>query len=130
MKALLLSILFTAHLAYADSETPLQRYQCDDGVSLQIRITSPESIELQTEGSNLSLPQVIAASGVKYSDGRTAVWLKGSTAFMEQDNVIVANNCTRVAEDEPLSSIRDAASGLIFIPPDRWLADQVQIDAI
>lgn len=128
MKTLILPILLCSSFAYAASDAPLQRYQCDEGQSFEIRMTSPELIELRAAWSFIPLPQVVAASGAKYSDGHSTVWLKGDGGFMERDGVIVANNCSLVPIDEPLTPIRDAASGLIFIPPDRWIADQVQID--
>ncbi|QZA81315.1 YbaY family lipoprotein [Deefgea piscis] len=128
MKAFIFPLLFASSLTMAASDAPLQRYQCDEGQSFTIRMTTPDSLELLSGWTFQKLPHVISASGAKYSDGSTTVWLKGQGGFLEVDEVIVANNCTLISADEPLNPIRDAASGLIFIPPERWTANNVQVD--
>jgi len=127
MKALLLPILLCSSLAFANQTGAQKQFQCDEGHSFTIQMTAPDAIQLQVGWSYIPLPQVVAASGVKYSDGKTTVWLKGDTGFLEQNDVMVAKNCTLADAEEPLRPIRDAASGLIFIPPDRWTANRVQI---
>lgn len=42
----------------------------------------------------MTLPQVEAASGAKYSDGSTTFWEKGGEALVEVDGEIVLEGCT------------------------------------
>ena len=128
MKAFILPLLFCSHFVFANEAPAQKRFKCDEGQSFIIQMTSADAIQLQVGWSFISLPQVVSASGTKYSDGKTTVWLKGDTGFLERDEVIVAKNCTLADIEEPLRSVRDAASGLIFIPPDRWTAKRVQMD--
>lgn len=128
MKAFILPLLLCSSFVLANDASDPKRYQCDEGQSFTIKMTSPDEIQLQIGWSFIPLPQVVAASGTKYSDGQTTVWLKGETGFLERDDVIIAKNCTLADIEEPLTPVRDAASGLIFIPPDRWTANRVQMD--
>ncbi len=127
MKTFILPMLLCSSFVFANEAPAQKRFQCDEGQTFTIQMSSPEAIQLQVGWSFIPLPQVVAASGVKYSDGKTTVWLKGDTGFLEQNDVIVAKNCTLVDAAEPLTPIRDAASGLVFIPPDRWTANRVQL---
>ncbi len=128
MKAFIIPLLFCSHFVLANEAPVPKRFQCDEGQSFTIQMTSHDAIQLQVGWSFIPLPQVVAASGVKYSDGKTTVWLKGDTGFLEQNDVVVAKNCTLADIEEPLRPVRDAASGLVFIPPDRWTANRVQMD--
>lgn len=42
----------------------------------------------------MTLPQVEAASGAKYSDGTTTFWEQGGEALVEVDGEIVLEGCT------------------------------------
>lgn len=128
MKAFILPVLLCSSFVLANDATVQKRFQCDEGHSFTIQVTSPDAIQLQVGWSFMPLPQVESASGAKYSDGKTTVWLKGDTGFLEKNDVIVAKNCTLADAEEPLTPVRDAASGLVFIPPDRWTANRVQMD--
>lgn len=127
MKAFILPMLLCSSVVFANEAGAPKRFQCDEGNSFTVQMTAPDAIQLQVGWSTLRLPQVVAASGTKYSDGKTTVWLKGDNGFMEQNDVIVAKNCTLADAQEPLRPVRDAASGLIFIPPERWTANRVQL---
>ena len=57
--------------------------ECEAGETLYLRYVEGErSVILVGEGLRLKLPQVRAASGARYSDGRTTVWLKGKDALV------------------------------------------------
>ena len=111
------------------ADQAFQQYHCDANIRFEVRLPEPDRLELRQNDTIKSLPQVIAASGIRYSDGETGVWLKGDTGMLEQNNQPLANNCRLVTSGEPLTPIRDAASGVVFIPPARWTAGLVQLTA-
>lgn len=114
--------------ALSDDQT-FQQYQCDADIRFEVRFPESDRLELRQKDTIKNLPQVMAASGIRYSDGETTVWLKGDTGFLEKNNQSVATNCQLLTIGEPLTPIRDAASGVAFIPPARWTAGQVQLAA-
>lgn len=69
-------------------------YACDGGDSLRVDpIGNWEAIVLHMDGGLFLLPHVIAASGMRYSDGSTTFWAKGEEAFVEVDGAIVKTGC-------------------------------------
>jgi hypothetical protein len=62
-----------------------------------------EAVVLHLDGGAYLLPQAVAASGVRYSDGERTFWMKGENAFLDIDGVIVTNGCALVrrAERDP-----------------------------
>jgi len=58
-------------------------YQCGDGTPFTARIEG-ETAWLFLPSGTFSLPHVEAASGAKYSDGKTMFWSKGETAMVER----------------------------------------------
>jgi membrane-bound inhibitor of C-type lysozyme len=68
-------------------------YQCTNNQSFEARY-QPQSVELMLEGSPpLTLSQVPAASGARYSDGETTLFTKGNEAFLEKNGTRVYDNC-------------------------------------
>jgi len=128
IKKILLTFLLPL-TALSDDQT-FQQYQCDAEIRFEVRLPKPDRLELRQNDTIKNLPQVMAASGIRYSDGETTVWLKGDTGMLEQNNQPVATDCQLLAIGEPLTPIRDAASGVVFIPPARWTAGQVQLAAL
>lgn len=120
-------LLLCLPIACTANDLAFQQYQCDENYRFEIRLPKPDQLELRIGDAIKTLPQVIAASGIRYSDGETVVWLKGDVGMLEQNEQIVANNCRVTPTEEPLTPIRDAASGLVFIPPARWTAQKVQL---
>jgi len=60
-------------------------WECDSGVSLVMQnLLEEESIGLVMHGEMRKLPQVVAASGVRYSDGDFTFWTKGETAMFQR----------------------------------------------
>ncbi len=49
---------------------------------------------LTTPGKTFYLHRVPSASGVKYSDGNTTLWIKGGSAFVETDGRTEFENCS------------------------------------
>ncbi|AEB09075.1 MliC family protein [Desulfobacca acetoxidans] len=71
-------------------------YLCEDGKSFTLTLLPDEdSVLLTLEGKPMKLPRVVSASGDRYSNGRTSVWLKGNEAFIEIDGKIIIKNCRR-----------------------------------
>ncbi len=57
-------------------------FECDQGYRFPVRIEG-EKAWLFLPGETISLPQVPAGSGVKYSDGKVTFWSKGDAALLE-----------------------------------------------
>ena len=80
-------------------------WDCDDGTSLTMEnLLAERAVSLQLPEGPRRLPQVMAASGVKYDDGSLSFWTKGNTAMLQRkDGPIV--NCR---ESRAKSLIADA----------------------
>ncbi len=60
-------------------------WECDRDVTLVMRnLLEEESVGLEIHGESRKLPQVVAASGAKYSDGDFTFWTKGDTATFQR----------------------------------------------
>jgi putative lipoprotein len=130
IKKIFLTVALVMPLTAMTDDQTFQQYQCDADIRFEVRFPESDQLELRLNNTLKSLPQVMAASGIRYSDGETTVWLKGDTGMLEQNNQPVATNCQLLAIGEPLTPIRDAASGVVFIPPARWTANPVQLAAL
>src|SRR5688572_8216226 len=70
--------------AAPDRSPPIEaRFACDE-VAVAATFHG-DYVELQLPGRRLTLPQVVAASGGKYSDGLNTFWSKGNEATFELD---------------------------------------------
>jgi len=70
-------------------------YRCDEGKSFAVELYEKVDIAfLTTPGKRFYLHRVPSASGVKYSDGDTTLWIKGQTAFVEIEGRIEFKNCS------------------------------------
>jgi uncharacterized membrane protein len=60
-------------------------WECDRDVTLVMRnLLEERSVGLEIHGETHKLPQVVAASGAKYSDGDFTFWTKGETAIFQR----------------------------------------------
>lgn len=60
-------------------------WECDRDVTLVMRnLLEQKSVGLEMHGESRLLPQVVAASGAKYSDGDFTFWTKGETATFQR----------------------------------------------
>jgi putative lipoprotein len=78
---------FAEEPAAALPEGVLRAYfwECDRDVTLVMQnLLEEESVGLQIHGESHKLPQVVAASGAKYSDGDFTFWTKGDTATFQR----------------------------------------------
>jgi len=67
-------------------------YHCANNQSFAVRV-EPEKAWVFLPTKTLSLPQILAASGSKFSDGSSTFWNKGKTARFTSD-AHVFQNCT------------------------------------
>jgi uncharacterized membrane protein len=60
-------------------------WDCDGGLTLNMKnLYRENAITLDMHEGPRKLPQVVSASGAKYSDGSITFWTKGSTATLER----------------------------------------------
>lgn len=71
--------------APAGSPQRAQVYDCADGSALVITQADGDAIEAWLADGRHRLPQVPAASGARYTDGRVSVWNKGQEVLLERD---------------------------------------------
>lgn len=68
-------LLFNAGCATSDVATgETYTWRCDGGVTFTARNTTGGNAEVVAGGQTYHLPGVIAASGVRYFDGRVEYW--------------------------------------------------------
>jgi membrane-bound inhibitor of C-type lysozyme len=69
-------------------------YQCDGGKTLWVEFDMRgEMVMLTINRRWIYLPKVPSASGAKYSDGNSILWLKGEVATIEIDQGTLYQNC-------------------------------------
>lgn len=68
-------------------------YVCGSDTLLVDPVGSWEAVVLHLDGRLFLLPQTMAASGVRYSDGERTFWTKGETAFLEIGGVVAKRGC-------------------------------------
>lgn len=74
---------------------PLSTYQCPDGEIIEADFTNPQAVVVTLPDQEpITLAQVEAASGAKYSDGTTTFWNKGEQAMVDIDGETVLSDCT------------------------------------
>ena len=87
---LLLAVCQTAHKEAAPEALS---YQCGT-TSLTVTVDNQkDQVSFIMDGNQLTLPQVVSASGARYSDGKYTFWSKGNTAFIERNDQIIINDC-------------------------------------
>jgi membrane-bound inhibitor of C-type lysozyme len=86
-----------ATLPATANQQQVVRYQCNNGTTFEAQYT-PETAQVKlSENQSLTLQQIPAASGVRYTDDRTTLFTKGNEAFIEVENQVVFAGC--VAQD-------------------------------
>lgn len=68
-------------------------WRCDGGVTFTARNTTGGNAEVIAGGQTYRLPGVIAASGVRYSDGRVEYWEHHGEAMLNGAAGGPYNNC-------------------------------------
>jgi putative lipoprotein len=95
-----------------NSTLQAQVWKCADGTAIQTRnLTSPPAVTLRVGAETRSLPQVRAASGVRYEDATMLFWTKGDSAAIQRK----PGNATECRENRALSLLEDArVRGITF----------------
>lgn len=75
-------------------------YECDGGKAFAAEYLSNNTVEATFGSKELILPQVVAASGIRYSNGSVTLWSKGDTAFVEVGNKVLFKNCVSIESVE------------------------------
>jgi membrane-bound inhibitor of C-type lysozyme len=77
-----------------DESVQSESWICSDGSVFETRYDKDrDTMALSFGGETLILQRERAASGTKYSNGRTTFWSKGDEAFIERDGQIVNRQC-------------------------------------
>ncbi|HMK74841.1 MAG TPA: MliC family protein [Thermodesulfobacteriota bacterium] len=70
-------------------------YTCDEGKSFELELFENVDIAFLTvPGKRVYLHRMSSASGVKYSDGNTTLWIKGQNASVEMEGRTEFKNCS------------------------------------
>jgi membrane-bound inhibitor of C-type lysozyme len=70
-------------------------YTCDEGKSFALELYEDVGIAFLTVPERrFYLHRMSSASGVKYSDGNTTLWIKGKNASVEMEGRSEFNNCS------------------------------------
>ncbi|MFC3395416.1 MliC family protein [Brenneria rubrifaciens] len=71
-------------------------YQCGTmplTVTMQTGEKSSSQVSFLLDGDRHHLPQVISASGTRYSDGTYTFWSKGNHAFIQRGERVIVDDC-------------------------------------
>ena len=68
-------------------------YQCGTTPLTVTVDNQKDQVSFIMDGNQLTLPHVVSASCVRYSDGKYTFWSKGNTAFVERNEQIIIDNC-------------------------------------
>jgi membrane-bound inhibitor of C-type lysozyme len=70
-------------------------YTCDEGKVFVVEFYENVDIAFLTiSGKRFYLHRIRSASGTKYSDGNTTLWIKGQYSFVEVDDQTEFKNCS------------------------------------
>ncbi|RLM21253.1 lysozyme inhibitor [Brenneria alni] len=71
-------------------------YQCGTmplTVTMQQDDQSTSQVSFLLDGESHTLPQVVSASGARYSDGAYTFWSKGNHAFIQRGERVIVDDC-------------------------------------
>ncbi|CAM3551811.1 MliC family protein [Rouxiella silvae] len=81
------------HNKPAQSDNTVLHYSCGT-TPLTVTLDKPaREVSLVLDGIQLHLPQVVAASGTRYSDGHYTFWSKGNAALVQRGDDVIINDC-------------------------------------
>lgn len=87
------AVLMLTGCSLVQSKNETLHYQCGTTRLTVMQDNKQDKVSLVLDGKQLTLPQVRAASGAKYSDGHYTFWSKGNAAFVERDEKVIINDC-------------------------------------
>jgi len=94
-------------------------YYCEEGTIKADYATSSVAL-LLSDGRDMTLPQTISASGIRYEASSTVFWSKGDNAFMTEGKTTTYTNCVAGVEkqvDENTLNYTDASKTFSFLFP-------------
>ncbi len=75
---------------------PGGRYVCEDGKAFLVEFVGNGSTAAVTvDNRKITLPQTISGADIKYSDGRTTLYLDGPRALLETSGLVFARGCVQ-----------------------------------
>ncbi|HEY9661008.1 MAG TPA: MliC family protein, partial [Allocoleopsis sp.] len=106
---IVLSIVALPGQAQANTVT----YRCDGGRTFEAEFNQ-ESAQLRFGGDQvLDLSQVRSASGARYSDGETTLFIKGKDAFIQTNDTVTYDNCIAQTDSAPQQAMTPPPSTVI-----------------
>ena len=75
---------------------PGGRYVCEDGKMFLVELVGDGSTaEVTYDNRKVTLPQAMGGTDIKYSDGRTTLYLDGPRALLESGSLVFARGCVQ-----------------------------------
>lgn len=92
--AMVLAMTLSCSTTKAETEQRWLSFRCPDGRTVIARFERQDDfVNMRFEDRDLRLPHVISGSGARYSDGKTTLWNKGDSVFVEVNDKIVVRDC-------------------------------------
>lgn len=99
-----IAVTIASSAAHAQTTPQTFTYRCDAGRSFQAEFSPASARLIVSRSESYTLPQVTAASGIQYSDGRTTLYSQEEEAFIEVDGQRVYNNCVATTDMPSLTA--------------------------
>jgi membrane-bound inhibitor of C-type lysozyme len=75
---------------------PGGRYVCEDGKMFLVELVGDGSTaEVTYDNRKVTLPQAMGGTDLKYSDGRTTLYLDSPRALLETSSLVFARGCVQ-----------------------------------
>jgi len=100
--AISLAVIMSCSQADVKTEQSWLSFRCPDGQTVMARFVEPQDqfVSVRFAGRDLRLSHVISGSGARYSDGKTTLWNRGRSVFVEVDDKIVVQDCMLRGESQ------------------------------
>jgi membrane-bound inhibitor of C-type lysozyme len=100
--AISLAVIMSCSQADVKTEQSWLSFRCPDGQTVMARFVEPQDqfVNVRFAGREMRLPHVISGSGARYSDGKTTLWNRGRSVFVEVDDKIVVQDCMLRGESQ------------------------------
>lgn len=94
-----LPLILSCSQASREAEQKWLSFRCPDGQTVMAQFQPQDQfVNVRFAGRELRLPHVISGSGARYSDGKTTLWNRGRSVFVEVDDKIVVEDCMQQGE--------------------------------
>ncbi len=75
---------------------PGGRYVCEDGKTFLVELAGDgATAEVTYDNKTVALSQAMGGTDLKYSDGRTTLYLDGPRALLETNSLVFARGCVQ-----------------------------------